>query len=140
LQGGGTGTVADLVDSEHPAVAKHYAHVGVVKAAKKAYGSFPEQLDQQYVMPSYKNQAFFTLSTKGYLASPTGYALTAPEEYFGRSSRSGSTGTSTTSARTRCAVGVSAGRRPAAPGSLSAGRQARQVDAIGERISIDESA
>jgi hypothetical protein len=80
LQAGGSGKVADLVDPEHPAVAKKYAHVGVVQAASIQFGQLPMLVGNVWV--NREQRAFMTLSMKGYNATPSVYALTAPAEYF----------------------------------------------------------
>jgi hypothetical protein len=82
LHGGGKGAVADMVDTDHPAVAARYAAVGVVDAARQQLMNDLKLVHGRYAMAQHKSQEFFTLSEKAYNASPSEYALSAPEEYF----------------------------------------------------------
>ncbi len=82
LHGGGKGTVADMVDSEHPAVARRYAQVGVVELAHLPVMNTLQPVHDRYAVARHADQEFFSLSAKAYHASPSGYALTAPQEYF----------------------------------------------------------
>lgn len=81
LNGGGKGTLAQLVGTEHVALAPRHASVGIVKAARLDLDSF-ELVNGLYTMASHSLQSFLTLTERGHDAAPSAYALSAPAEYF----------------------------------------------------------
>jgi hypothetical protein len=79
--------VYNLVDGEHPALAKRYedAGVGVVASARRkvSYGHVaPVKIgDRAFVMNTYYHQ-FFSVATRAVDSKPSTYSLYAPAEYF----------------------------------------------------------
>jgi len=82
LRGGQRGTVSDMVASDHPVVSPRYANVGVVQLATKTLYYEQHLIAGKYVIAKHASQELYTLSQKAFNSSPSGYALTAPEEYF----------------------------------------------------------
>jgi hypothetical protein len=84
LNGGGKGTAKELVDEKHPLNNGTYSGVGVVDLAADGslhkYGGASAGVRRGMVRHS--SQEFFSMSAKAYDASPSNYALSAPEEYF----------------------------------------------------------
>jgi hypothetical protein len=79
--------VQNLVDKDHPALAKHYedAGVGVVASARKnlTYDhTDPVQIgDRGFIVNSYYHQ-FFSVSARAVDSKPSTYSMYAPQEYF----------------------------------------------------------
>lgn len=78
-------SVGDMVRSDHPAVSKTYAGVGIVDFARKK--SMVSRLDpamfgDRAAFVSHKQQRWYTIGKRGLLSAPSDYALTAPGEYF----------------------------------------------------------
>jgi hypothetical protein len=78
-------SVGDMVADDHPAVAKRYAHVGVVQLAQKkslAARRDPGIIGDKAAFVSHKQQRWYTMKVDGLRAAPSDYSLTAPGEYF----------------------------------------------------------
>jgi hypothetical protein len=82
LSGGGAGAPADMVDKEHPVHAAQYTDVGAVRLAHNSMPHVATEMGHNVAMANPSDQAFYTLSQKGYYAAPSAYSLTAPAEYF----------------------------------------------------------
>jgi hypothetical protein len=85
LGGGGAGAPADMVDKDHPVHAAQYADVGAVELAHDSMPHVATEMGHNVAMARPSDQAFYTLSQRGYYAAPSAYSLTAPAEYFAES-------------------------------------------------------